>query len=75
MHRPLAEPIAAAALFRIEVDVILVVAVGVGTEHSREPRAGRITQLPAHLHRDIAVGQRQDRSVLELQRAEVDRIP
>jgi hypothetical protein len=55
-HRPLAHAIAAAALDQIQMDVVLMVAVGAGAEHRREVPTSRFLQLRAQILADIHVG-------------------
>ena len=72
MQRPLADAVAAAALLRVEVDVVFVITVGIGAEHRRESRAGGSMQPSAQGHRHIPVGEVQRGSVREHEAAHVE---
>src|SRR6201999_149053 len=73
-HVPLTNAIAVAALEQIEVDVLLVVAVGARTEHRGETAAGALVQIVAQVLGNVDVGQGDEGPVRQREAAHIDGI-
>ena len=71
---PVAGAVAVAMLGEVDVDVILVEAVGAGAEHRGEAGAGRRLHGEPEFLGDGGVGRMHGHAVLELERADVERV-
>ncbi len=72
---PLADPVVPVPLAHVEMDMVLVGAVGARTEHRPEAAAGALLNgLPQRAGRAIGLGQADDPAVLESTSPQIERI-